>query len=1737
MAERIGKYTVERTLGQGGFGKVYLASDPDVGQSVAIKRLIAQGDPDLLKRFQMEIRTTASLRHKNIVTIFASGEEAGDPYLVMEFLEGQTLKQIIQQNRPLSLLDKVRIMTQVAEGLAYAHSKGVVHRDVKPENIMLLPDDTVKIMDFGISVGPNRSVTVTQTGGIIGTPPYFAPEQLQGLKANEQTDIFSFGDVYYELLSGVHPFEDYKGDWRALQVAIISHEPRSIGELVPGCPEALETLVHRALAKDVEFRYQRFEEIQLDSEAILVDLKHEGAAAILRQVNSLSESGDLRTAFSKINQAYQLDPGNREVRRLREEINVRLQKTQSDKRVAQLLSTAEQQLIEGRYPEAVQTFESASKLDSGNAEVTGRLEDARRKLEGYLQTNRLVAEARFQQQKGLLAEAGDRLQRALEIDPHHTEALRLSQRVQAELERRRAEERRRETIRAVEEQIAAKQFQQASEILDAAEAEQPDPAFANLRAETQRQQAEEARRKRAERFNMAIARTRETIDAEDFSRAGQMLQHLETNFSSHEGARAILLDLRERLENSVAAKEIAGYGERARVLLSEGSLREALDVLQEARAKYSTDAGLQKLERSAEERYRAHLRSEAIASAIREANEKRNAGDPRGALESIAAARRESGEDAALANLAWELEAEIERNRYRAELDDLLKSARTSISAGRYAEAIDRLGRPGEFASEREVLALLEDARDATALEEQRRFVDQTLRKAARSEAEHALGAAAAAVEEGLARFPNEQGLSRAAERLRGLVDLERRRASIRTYISRREWEQAAAALGEARDAFPTENFGGLAVEIETGGYEDGWRELQARVQRQIESDSLSQAVQELDAQATRKVYAGDPRWQTLLQEVGRRKDYEDALQQADRKRAASHFSEAEALLTEIIAQGPPDDRAAQMRRAIQAQRSETARQSAAARITTEIREDLNRGDLASGEERLAAARTRYPGESAWDELQSECDALRHRTEIEAAVNDLRRLVAEDKLPEAGALLRGARARYPGEEVWAVLDAELDLRGASKDNPNAEAVRRLAAQLQQLREKEPASPLWPRLERDIAEFEELRGERETAVAGEEIRRLLQTFDIAGASENLRAARARWPEHSNWEVLERETQARQNERDDIRRHLTAILDKGQAGEAVDLIQGRYANAPAFSDLMERAHQELEAQRLREARQSALTRLLAVEREIAAEKSKRGRHNLGAEAQRIAAGYPNDEEMGVVAERIRVLLKTPQVTPGARKPIRWIAAGIAAAAALAVLLAVVFHRNPPHLPHLPRRPVTVAFEIRTDPPGAQVHVGDRSCQTPNCTFDLLPGSYPVDAQLNGYVEQQRTISVDASSNAIELLLAPVPPRQPENSPPAYLQGTLEVRADVPDALVYVDGIPRSRTDASGSVVLKLEAARHSVQVTRNGYDSPAPLEIRIIAGGRQTMPFRLTVRAATLELDGAPAGATVSIGGAALGRTDGSVAFVFPAPIAPGEQTLEVALGTASRSVKERFEPGLINRLRWADVAPAAQPHSKASTEGELRDWERVRTSTDIPQLRAFLQNHPSGAHAPAAEGLIADLTWAAVDQTNADTLRQFVRDNPMNPHRAEAQKLIDQLDARAAEEAAKRQSANRELLAKKELAKQQDATKAAQETAARQQIMAVLDNLNSAIQHRRATDIRTIWKDVSPDFLEAVQSADPNISFTAAAPDIRFSGGNEARVSCQMRSGGDPKKFTFTFQYDGTAWTIASGHVN
>src|ERR1051326_1480283 len=312
MIERIGKYELRAELGRGGMGRVYRAYDPSVDRDVAIKVLTNEGDPDLLSRFHSEAGTTAKLNHKNIVIVHTCGQQDDMPHTVMELLDGVDLARAIRERRPLTLLEKVRIMYQVADGLSYAHENHVIHRDVKPANIMLLADGTVKIMDFGIARSRN-STRRTQKGFLLGTISYMAPEQFQlGFDADQLTDLFAYGDVFYELVTGVHPF--YAEDPGNVIYKITAADPKPVRELLPECPEQLASIIHQLLAKDRELRYPSLKDTLLDLQLVMFELGQKRAAQILTEVEPLIRENRLDTALIKVKDALELDPMSREAR-------------------------------------------------------------------------------------------------------------------------------------------------------------------------------------------------------------------------------------------------------------------------------------------------------------------------------------------------------------------------------------------------------------------------------------------------------------------------------------------------------------------------------------------------------------------------------------------------------------------------------------------------------------------------------------------------------------------------------------------------------------------------------------------------------------------------------------------------------------------------------------------------------------------------------------------------------------------------------------------------------------------------------------------------------------------------------------------------------------------------------------------------------------------------------------------------------------------------------------------------------------------------------------------------------------------------------------------------------------------------------------------------------------------------------------------------------------------------------
>lgn len=258
-----GRYQILRAIGGGGMANVYLAEDMILDREVAIKilRFDFASDDDFIRRFRREAQSAASLDHPNIVSIYDVGEEDDIYYIVMEYVEGMTLKEYIHANGPLHPKEAVRIMEQVVAAMEEAHAKQLVHRDIKPHNILIDNLGNIKVTDFGIAMALS-SATITHTNSVLGSVHYLSPEQARGGLATKKSDIYSLGIVLYELISGRMPFEGES----AVSVALkhLQSEPPSVRRWNPSVPQSVENIILKAMAKDPFYRYEDASEMQKD---------------------------------------------------------------------------------------------------------------------------------------------------------------------------------------------------------------------------------------------------------------------------------------------------------------------------------------------------------------------------------------------------------------------------------------------------------------------------------------------------------------------------------------------------------------------------------------------------------------------------------------------------------------------------------------------------------------------------------------------------------------------------------------------------------------------------------------------------------------------------------------------------------------------------------------------------------------------------------------------------------------------------------------------------------------------------------------------------------------------------------------------------------------------------------------------------------------------------------------------------------------------------------------------------------------------------------------------------------------------------------------------------------------------------------------------------------------------------------------------------------------------------------
>jgi tRNA A-37 threonylcarbamoyl transferase component Bud32 len=381
---RIGKYEILSELGRGAMGTVYKARDPRLDRLVAVKMMSEELliEEEMRGRFQREARSAANLQHPNIVTIYDFGELEGEgsPYIVMELLEGTSLASLMEMKKPERLEEKISIVSQICRGLDYAHKRGVIHRDVKPGNIQVVPNGTAKVLDFGIALGEGSTIK-TKTGLVMGTPNYMAPEQISSDVVDHRADMWAVGVILYELLSGERPFT--ATTIPSLVYQIVHSAPPPLDERRLGLPEKLVPVVERVLQKDPNLRFRDLAHLARTLEKVMGvpvttkemtgEARARGYSTNFDLARSLLAQGQPQRALEAARRAQALEPAHPSVVDLIHEIEKSLRTLQSQATVVR------------EEPSVAADFDAARWVDEARMAVTaGERSEALRILEDVL---------------------------------------------------------------------------------------------------------------------------------------------------------------------------------------------------------------------------------------------------------------------------------------------------------------------------------------------------------------------------------------------------------------------------------------------------------------------------------------------------------------------------------------------------------------------------------------------------------------------------------------------------------------------------------------------------------------------------------------------------------------------------------------------------------------------------------------------------------------------------------------------------------------------------------------------------------------------------------------------------------------------------------------------------------------------------------------------------------------------------------------------------------------------------------------------------------------------------------------------------------------------------------------------------------------------------------------------------------------------------------------------------------
>ena len=587
MQARFGKYVVESQIGRGGFGCVYAAFDADMNRRVAIKELNSESDPDLLSRFHAEAGTTASLTHKNIITVYDYSQQNGRPYLVMELLKGKTLLEVIGSGTPMPLLEKLEIMYQVAEGLHYAHLRGVIHRDIKPGNIMVLPNGEVKIMDFGIArLMGNTAARKTREGDLIGTVLYMAPESFRKYETDNRTDIFAYGVLFYEFLTGEHPFSG--NDAMAIMNRIMYDEAEPVCSRVAGCPQSLDLLIRRLMMKDPETRYEDLSDVLFDEEPILRQLRKERADELSKEVARLFEQGEIDGLQPRVKHILSLDPRNEQGLIWQSKIRERTNR----KRAEKLCNQGREHMSSCRFREAVLCFEGALHLDPNKSDLISLLEEANTALSRVRRSAQLVSEARTERQSGNLDKAFAALSEAIELDPANQEAAQLRDSIVKQLRELKI------TTKLTECHNLALEgrYDDAIRVLDSLDTELRErPDIAVVRRQILEEKREAERQKRRAEFRQQLQTAQQYLRDREWDQAIPAAEQICSQFPEEPSASEFRDEVRRQFDQFERDGLLASLQDTVQPLLEGKHFDEASAAIAAVRQKLGAEPAIEQL--------------------------------------------------------------------------------------------------------------------------------------------------------------------------------------------------------------------------------------------------------------------------------------------------------------------------------------------------------------------------------------------------------------------------------------------------------------------------------------------------------------------------------------------------------------------------------------------------------------------------------------------------------------------------------------------------------------------------------------------------------------------------------------------------------------------------------------------------------------------------------------------------------------------------------------------------------------------------------------------------------------------------------------------------------------------------------------------------------------------------------------------------------------------------------------